>query len=305
MKDEYWATFSIYDHRTPLYRQALLLFDRIVVPIPSREFGGLKNPEIERLRSEVQFLEKQGAAKSIEWDPDEFAVWRSQAEKREVGHSEALARRLAGDPPYLTRLQLKEKTEERAAKLVGEKGISVLAVPVYGSRQNYNAATAQLKDYLREQLTLQVLLKQVPVPAERVAFEDILRLRNRKSFQASLSALRKWQRDTLRELLEEKSEASIQRAVDDFSNKVTKYEEHLKDAKYEKVTTAVSSMLAVGGAMTALAGPVLGTLAALAGPLFSIKKLLKPCWKDIEEKECFPAGVIYESRAVAARKKGQ
>jgi hypothetical protein len=304
MKDEYWATFSIYDHRTPVYRQALLLFDRIVVPIPSREFGGLKDQEIERLRSEVQFLEKQGAAKSIEWDPDEFAGWRSEAEKREVGHSEALARRLAGDPPYLTRLQLKENTEKRAATLVGE-GVSVIAIPVYGSRQNYNAATAQLKGYLREHLTLQVLLKQVPVPAERVAFEDILHLRNRKSFQASLRALRKWQRDTLRELLEEKSQGSIQRAFDDFSNKVKKYEEHLNDAKYEKVTTAVISMLAVGGAMTALGGPVLGTLASLAGPLFSIKKLLKPCWKDIEEAECFPAGVVYESRLLASRKKGK
>ncbi len=41
MKNEYWATFSIYDHRTALYHQALVLFDRIVVPVPTRTVGSL------------------------------------------------------------------------------------------------------------------------------------------------------------------------------------------------------------------------------------------------------------------------
>src|SRR5262245_40343337 len=118
MKDEYWATFSIYDHRTSLYRQALILFDRIVVPVPTRTIGNLTMHEIDHLAAEVEFLEERGAAKKIDWDPDEFALWRKEADAAESGlqetdaaesgQQEAVSRRLVNDPPYLTRLQLKE-----------------------------------------------------------------------------------------------------------------------------------------------------------------------------------------------------
>jgi hypothetical protein len=66
MKDEYWATFSIYDHRTSLYRQALVLFDRIVVPIPTRTVGSLTAQEIDRVEAEVRFLQERGAAKKVD-----------------------------------------------------------------------------------------------------------------------------------------------------------------------------------------------------------------------------------------------
>ena len=36
---ETWATFSIIDHRKPIYRQALTLFDSIVVPLPLTPIG--------------------------------------------------------------------------------------------------------------------------------------------------------------------------------------------------------------------------------------------------------------------------
>jgi hypothetical protein len=36
---ETWATFSVVDHRKPIYRQALALFDRIVVPLPPTPIG--------------------------------------------------------------------------------------------------------------------------------------------------------------------------------------------------------------------------------------------------------------------------
>ena len=38
---ETWATFSTIDHRKPLYRQALALFDRIVVPLPPKPVSQL------------------------------------------------------------------------------------------------------------------------------------------------------------------------------------------------------------------------------------------------------------------------
>jgi hypothetical protein len=99
MDDEYWATFSIYDHRTSLYRQALILFDRIVVPIPTRRVGDLTDREIEQLDKEVTALEQRGAAKRIAWDPDDFAEWKRGVEAPPAGESEAMARRLVNDPP--------------------------------------------------------------------------------------------------------------------------------------------------------------------------------------------------------------
>lgn len=307
MKDEYWATFSIYDHQTSLYRQALVLFDRIVVPVPTRTVGRLTTQEIDRLAAEVEFLESEGAAKKIDWDPDEFALWRQEADAAEAGQQEAdaakagqqeaLARRLVNDPPYLTRLQLKEQAESKVSKLLPPGVISVTAVPVYGTQKTYEVFTADLRrHWVEEKVTLEVLLKQIPLPAETASFDDILHLRNQSSFQASLAALRQWQRKTVRELLQKNDEASIRRAALDFSEMTRKYAEALTDARYEKVTTAISSMLALGAAFSAAAGPLVGTLAAIASPIFSIRKLLKPCWKDLEEKQCFPAGVVYEAR---------
>jgi hypothetical protein len=97
----------------------------------------------------------------------------------------------------------------------------------------------------------------------------------------------------LRDLLAENSEASVRRAAKEFEELTRKYKEALADAKYNKVTTAVASMLAVGSALTVAAGPLVGVFAAVATPLFSIRQLMKPSWKDLEEKQCFPAGVVF------------
>lgn len=299
MKDEYWATFSIYDHRSVLYRQAMVLFDRIVVPIPTRKIGKLTNEEIDRLAEEVHRLEEKDAAKAVRWDPDEFAHWRQNAEEEEAGQPEAIARRLVGDPPLLTRLMLKEHTEREVAQQLPPGVNSVIAVPVYGSREKHEVSCAEFKEkWVPERVTIEIILSQLPVPAETASLDDILHLRNKPSFQASLAALRKWQRETVQELLEEKNEASIKRATEDFSKMVKKYAEELADARYNKVTTGVVSILAIGAAFVDPVGAPVGTLAAIAAPVFSVKTLLRPCWKDLEEKECFPAGVIYEARGL-------
>jgi hypothetical protein len=300
MKDEYWATFSIYDHRTSLYRQALVLFDRIVVPIPTRTVGSLTAQEIAGMEADVKFLEDRGAAKRVDWDPDEFAQWRQQAEAAEAGQQEALARRLVNDPPLLTRLQLKEKTDKQVSALLPPDVISVTAVPVYSTPQAYDVSSADLgRHWLAEKVTLEVVLKQIPVPAESASFDDILLLRDTASFQASLAALRQWQRKTVDELLQENDEASARRAARDFSEMIRKYAESLAEAHYKQVTTTITSMLALGAAFSAVAGPLVGTLAAVASPVFSIRKLLRPCWKDLEEKQCFPAGVVYSAQQLA------
>ncbi|MDF0673868.1 MAG: hypothetical protein P0120_05940 [Nitrospira sp.] len=154
MKDEYWATFSIYDHRKPLYRQALVFFDRIIVPIPTRPFKSITEEEIEQLSTEVDFLKKRGVADKVDWDPDEFELWRDRTNGPEAGHAEALARRLVNAPPFLTRLQLKEKTDESVARLRPQGVLSVTTVPVYGTKQAYKVSTDQLKGHITERVTL-------------------------------------------------------------------------------------------------------------------------------------------------------
>ena len=47
--NEYWATFSIFDHRGPLYRKALVFFDRVVMPVPTVPLKDIEEQEIEAL----------------------------------------------------------------------------------------------------------------------------------------------------------------------------------------------------------------------------------------------------------------
>ena len=100
MAHEYWATFSIFDHRKPLFRQSLVLFDRIVVPIPTEPVGDQTDEELEKLRADVCWLEKQEAARLVEWDPEEFRTWRNSRS------AESMSVVLNRDLQYATRLQV-------------------------------------------------------------------------------------------------------------------------------------------------------------------------------------------------------
>ena len=60
-----WATFSIVDHPKPIYRQALALFDRIVVPLPFRPLGDQTPEELNQLRAEIDYIENKTAAQAV------------------------------------------------------------------------------------------------------------------------------------------------------------------------------------------------------------------------------------------------
>ena len=74
---ETWATFSIIDHRQPVYRQALALFDRIVVPLPPKPIGDQTQEELYQLEAEVEYLQKAKAAEPYEWKSAVFEEWRN------------------------------------------------------------------------------------------------------------------------------------------------------------------------------------------------------------------------------------
>jgi hypothetical protein len=72
---ETWATSSIIDHRAPVYRQALALFDRIVVPVPPEPIGNQTQEELTQLEAEVSYLAAHKAAELHEWRSDLFEEW--------------------------------------------------------------------------------------------------------------------------------------------------------------------------------------------------------------------------------------
>ena len=118
---ETWATFSIIDHRRPVYRQALALFDRIVVPLPAKPIGDQTVEELMQLRAEVDYLKEANAAEPYEWLSAEFEEWR----KPLLG--QALAVGINRDAYLDTRLMLMDQVVSP----------EVEAVPVYGGQQQY------------------------------------------------------------------------------------------------------------------------------------------------------------------------
>lgn len=153
MADEYWATFSIFDHRGPLYRKALVFFfDRVVMPVPTVPVGNLKQPEIDALSADADYLANSGAGVRFDWNPDEFFAWLEGIVNQDSLHGEALAKVLANDPPYATRLQVSQKYTGIAKELLPAGVDSVTAVPVYGTPETYEHATANL--YTAERKTL-------------------------------------------------------------------------------------------------------------------------------------------------------
>jgi hypothetical protein len=281
MENEFWATFSIYDHRTPRYRQALILFDRVVIPVPTEVIGNLTQEEIDRLSAEVEYLQANDVAVRFDWDPSEFEVWKQSLA------GEAIATTLNKDPLYDTRLHLMHTH----GSFIPQGVASVTAMPVYGSRKGYESAMQDMQ----EKFTLEILCKQIPVPAEDVPLEDIIHLRHQKPFLDSMYQLRRWQMEIVPELFSEKSDQKIRIAGRDFEKWTKQYQEAISEAKFKKIKTTIVSILAIGSAF--LSGdPTIKFLTSIVSPLFSIREVMKPCWKAVSEKQCAPAGVVYYAR---------
>lgn len=294
MSDEYWATFSIYDHRlASLYRKTLVLFDRVVIPVPTEPVGDLQQQEIKALAADVSYLEDNDAAVQFTWDRNEFFEWQKKTVNSEGVDGEALAATLTKDPPFATRLQLSQTYNAIAPQLLPAGVDSVIAVPSYGSRERYEAVTNDLRGHVAERTVLEIILNNISVPDADVPLEDIIRLRQDAQFRDSMYQLRNWQMQTVGELLDHSDDRLVRAAENDFQRWIKQYDEAMTDAQIKKAQTAIVSVLAVGATLAVGAGPLVGFLAAIAPPLFSIQELVQPCWKQIADKQFAPAGVVY------------
>lgn len=286
MTDESWATFSIYDHRTPIYRRALLLFDRIVVPVPARPVGSLLPSEIDELSADVAYLAENEAAVRFDWDPVGFQSWQQSVA------SEALARTLNQDRQFASRLFVAQEY----TPLIPAGVESVTAVPVYHDPKSYDASAEELRNDVMETALLEIVLPRLPIPDDDVPLESIVAFRKKDQFSESLHQVRKWQKKILPELLSddpEKRARNVRVAASDFDRWIRQYSEAMVDAKIGKAKTAVVSVLAVGAVLCPFTTHLVAALSAIASPLFSIRELSKPCWKVVNEKECAPAAMVY------------
>jgi len=288
MTHEYWATFSIFDHRKSMFRQALVLFDRIVVPVSIEPVGDQTEEELERLRADVRWLQEKDAARLVDWNPEEFNTWKnSQA-------AESISAVLNKDLQYATRLQLFSQAQDLKPADVDD----VTAVPVYGTRQRYDEVMNELGIWTK--LTME-LSRLIDVPDNDVPLEDIIALREEPGFRDSMSQLHRWQKDILPKVLDTGREKEIRYAISEYERWIKRYDEAIKGAKFNKLRTAVISITAVGAALATGTGPLLTIAAAVAPPLFDLRVLMRPCWKEVAEKDCAPAGVVYEAQKLFSR----
>jgi hypothetical protein len=294
MVEEYWGTLSIYDHRDPVFLRSLLLFDRIVIPIPESPFGTLTNQELDKLTRESEKLVKNNAAVIYKWDPNKFQEW----EKETIREALMIQK---NDKQYHTRLQLLTQIDELKPKDV--KYIS--AAPVYGARKEFNEAYSKIAlgqpDYLL--LELSQLISVPEATGDKFQLDQIIELRDKEKFQSARRALKNWQIEKMPNVLSKDSEKEILKAKEEFEIMLKRYEEEIKKGKFKQTKVIVTSLLALGALFSAAMGQVTTAVALLSGVvpnLFSLKESLIPAWKEIRDKNYEAAGVIYEANRILA-----
>ncbi|RYY43674.1 MAG: hypothetical protein EOO06_19355 [Chitinophagaceae bacterium] len=139
------GTLSIYDHRDPIFVTSLILFDRIVIPIPPASLDTLTSEEVDQLSADASYLQANGAAITYTFEENEFRSWQRDVIR------EALAVKTS-DSLYDTRLMLKTKSEELKPKDVHD----VTAVPVYGAREKFSSAYQSINHVSEKNLLLEL-----------------------------------------------------------------------------------------------------------------------------------------------------
>lgn len=264
---ETWATFSIIDHRKPIYRQALALFDRIVVPVPSQPIGNQTEAELEQLRAEVDYLADHQAAQLVEWDSASFQEWRLPF------LAEATSANINRDVFHDTRLMVAEKIAST----------DILAVPVYGGIDQWNNAKTTLMQ-VEEALTVEIM-QRLPVPAGDTPLENLIALRNKPAFRSALDSLLEWKRLQAPAIfLNANRAAAMSAALKDFDKLTKSYAEAMEAEGFKKAGTVGSIFL------SAFTGEFFG---ALKEGALALREMREPCWKNLSGMKCAPGGVIY------------
>jgi hypothetical protein len=262
---ETWATFSIIDHRDAVYRQALALFDGIVVPLPEKPIGNQTQEELDQLQAEVEYLQKHKAAEPFAWNSAAFEEWRKPL------LAEALAMGYNRDPYADTRF------------MVSQQLGNVLAVPVYGAPMQYADARKALPE---AELALTVeIMQRLPVPEHDTPLENLVKLRQTPKFRRALEDLLQWKQSEAPKIaLAEDRKEAIAESMRQFDRLTKAYAEAMESEGYKKMGSVGSIFFAL------ITGEPLG---AIKEVLVSFRETREPCWKKVSEMKCAPGGVVY------------
>jgi hypothetical protein len=265
---ETWATFSIIDHRAPVYRQALALFDGIVVPIPPQPIGDQTADELEQLSTEVEYLAQHGAAKAFVWSQRDFADWRQPF------LAEAAAAGVNRDAFYDTRLMIADALQLD----------DVQAVPVYADELSYERARDTLMAV--DQVLTTKIMQRLIVPDDDTALEDLVRLRNdNAAFKQALQDLLDWKQTRVLVIAHAKNrEAQIEQAIKEFDRLTLQYAKAMEAAGFRRVVNVASIFI------SAATGEIIG---ALKEGAVGYQEAIEPSWKKVAEMKCAPGGVVY------------
>ena len=301
---QYWASFSIYDYRTPRFRQALVLFDKVVIPVPDKPVvgsrGEISSEDIDRLSADISFLERNGAAIGLLWNKDEFIAWKDEQS------GEALAQLLDRDRELATRLQVQASVQKSLAAKQLITGSGYDAKPVAGA--TVVPVYAQLKEYersWREEAAsadvFEIVAAELPMPDDDEDLERIIDLRDRNTFRAFMPSFRQWQEQVTIRLLEAADPVvrrhQIRLATLELRDAIEKFQRAVEDAKFKRLVKGITLPLIVGSAFLGHAEPLATGFLEHGPELFSIRSLVQPWWRPLLEKECALAGVICEATA--------
>ncbi|HEU5205371.1 MAG TPA: hypothetical protein VFU17_13855 [Candidatus Limnocylindrales bacterium] len=288
MASEFWGTLSIYDHRQPYFRPSMLLFDRIVIPVPTRPWKGIEQAELDRLAADAEYLEKEGAAIACNWDPTAFDAWIHD----ELAVINAIKRdRQNPDRQVGTRYHVKWLVDQ---KLLDDVEIpeDVTAVPLFVSRERFASQDPEWVDENRaSQATVDLILLEFPLARSDIALEDIIRLRQQGFVDHQLRKLRQWQMGLVEELLVlgddparwrarmNKAEADLRAALSDYRKAMS----GLADVRRK---SQITTLFAVLNPFTALSKIV------EQHEHFLLNGQHERSWKDLSDKDFAFAGVI-------------
>jgi hypothetical protein len=308
---EYWATFSILDHRAPFFKPSLLLFDGVVIPVPTRPYKGLDDlAELKKLDDDARYLQDNNCAIRYQWEPEKFETWRTgflsagvatrltqESEARSenpVDIDAAIAKR---DALLDTRYQLQHAMNSGEISLPGGKKRDIVAVPVFGAREGYqNLVPSDLGVDPLRQVTIDLTLKQMPIPAPNTELSAIVKLRKQGAVREAVTKLRLWQIDLLMDLENladprqrdhriEQAELQLNAAIGDYERAMEKLEGDVINAWF---TTLFSAWKDPVGC--------LGRLFTAHRDRFSFASEHELAWKTLHKEQFAFAGAIVAAK---------
>ena len=166
-----------------------------------------------------------------------------------------------------------------------------------GQDTEFKDAYANLGHVVDEGVMVE-LSQLLSTPDKDAPLEDIINLRNKKSFISAKKSFKEWQFKKVPEILGEKKISNINLAREEFEEMLNRYEEEITKGNFQKRKVIITSLLALGSVFSAAIGQTqtaIALIASAAPNLFSMKEIATKPWKELRDKPFEAAGIVYEA----------